>query len=177
MTNRRRTRMTACVVLIVLAGCAGKGSTTKPRAASSTRTGTMPAASRFVEVIDNPWMPWPRGTTWVFTGKTEDGTERTVVTVTDKTKVVQGVRTVVVHDVVHVDGKLLEDTDDWYAQDTAGNVWYFGEDTKEYDGAKVDTSGSWEAGVDGAKAGIVMLAEPAPGKAYRQEYDKGEAED
>ena len=62
---------------------------------------------------------------------------------------VQGVRTTVVHDVVHLDGQLLEDTYDWYAQDKDGNVWYFGEDTKEYSGSKVDTSGSWQAGVHG----------------------------
>jgi hypothetical protein len=78
---------------------------------------------------------------------------------------------------VHVDGRLLEDTYDWYAQDSAGNVWYFGEDTKEYDGSKVDTSGSWEAGVGGAVAGIVMPAQPRAGDAYRQEYLAGEAED
>jgi len=122
-------------------------------------------------------MPWSPGTRWVFTGRTTDGNERTVVTATDRTKVVDGVTTVVVRDVVYREGKLLEDTYDWYAQDQAGNVWYFGEDTSEYDGQNVDTSGSWEAGVDGAEAGIVMLARPAPGDAYRQEYYKGEAED
>jgi urease accessory protein UreH len=97
-------------------------------------------------------MPWSPGTRWVFTGRTADGNERTVVTATDRTKVVDGVTTVVVHDVVYRDGQLLEDTYDWYAQDHAGNVWYFGEDTKEYDGKNVDTAGSWEAGVDGAEA-------------------------
>lgn len=122
-------------------------------------------------------MRWTPGTRWVFTGRTADGNERTVVTATDRTKVVNGVATVVGHDVVYREGKLLENTYDWYAQDHEGNVWYFGEDTKEYDGKNVDTAGSWEAGVDGAEAGIAMLASPAPGDAYRQEYYKNEAED
>jgi hypothetical protein len=83
----------------------------------------------------------------------------------------------VVRDVVRLNGTLLEATDDWYAQDASGNVWYFGEDTKEYDGAKVDTSGSWEAGLDGAVAGIAMPAHPRVGDAYRQEYLAAQAED
>jgi hypothetical protein len=90
---------------------------------------------------------------------------------------VLGVRTTVVHDVVHVDGQLLEDTYDWYAQDKHGNVWYFGEDTKEYDGSEVDTSGSWQAGVDGARAGIAMEGHPTVGDRYFQEWYPGEAMD
>ena len=82
------------------------------------------------------------------------------------------------HDVVTEDGELVEDTYDWYAQDTDGNVWYLGEDTKEYvDGKFAGTAGAWEAGVDGAEAGMVMPAHPEVGKAYRQEYYEGEAED
>ena len=81
-------------------------------------------------------------------------------------------------DRVFEDGELVEDTFDWYAQDTDGNVWYLGEDSKEYeDGEVVSTEGSWEAGVDGALAGIIMKAAPAVGDAYRQEYYEGEAED
>jgi len=84
----------------------------------------------------------------------------------------------VVHDVVSVDGVLEEDTFDWYAQDKQGNVWYFGEDSKEYqNGAVVSTKGSWEAGVDGALPGIMMQADPKVGETYRQEYYKGQAED
>jgi hypothetical protein len=85
----------------------------------------------------------------------------------------------VVHDVVSINSQVIEDTYDWYAQDTAGNVWYFGEDTKEYEnGVLVSTEGSWEAGVDGAKPGIVMYAiQPALGLPYRQEYYVCEAED
>ena len=78
----------------------------------------------------------------------------------------------------YVDGELIEDTDDWYAQDKEGNMWYFGEDSREIeDGEVVSTAGSWEAGVDGALPGLIMLANPIPGIWYRQEYYAGEAED
>jgi hypothetical protein len=83
-----------------------------------------------------------------------------------------------VHDQVFTGPELTEDTFDWYAQDAAGNVWYFGERTEELEGGKVTSrEGSWEAGVDGAQPGIVMLADPVVGETYRQEYLKGEAED
>jgi hypothetical protein len=89
-----------------------------------------------------------------------------------------GVPVVIVHDQVSIDGEVQEDTYDYYAQDADGNVWYFGEDTKEYeDGELKSTEGSWEAGVDGALPGIVMPAHPEVGMAYRQEYAKGHAED
>jgi len=80
--------------------------------------------------------------------------------------------------VVTADGAVVEDTRDWYAQDSAGNLWYLGEETAEYEnGEVVSTEGSWEAGVDGAQPGIAVPAEPAPGMDYRQEYLHGEAED
>jgi hypothetical protein len=120
-------------------------------------------------------MPWVPGTRRVLTG--DHGLERTVVKVTHRTKVVDGVRTVVVRDVVFRNGKPFEITDDWYAQDRRGNVWYFGEETKEKSNGRWDPAGSWESGVDGARAGIVMPAHPEVGDAYRQEYYKGEAED
>jgi len=128
----------------------------------------------FVAVVDNPYLPWIVGTRWTYRGSGE----RNVVTVLPATRVVLGVTTTVVHDEVFTKGELTEDTFDWYAQDRAGNVWYFGEDTKELEGGKVTSrEGSWEAGVDGAQPGIVMLADPAIGETYRQEYKPGEAED
>jgi hypothetical protein len=160
----------------VTAGCSGHDQT-PTASADAPAVSTPPAPGDFVATNDNPWMPWKVGTRWRFLGQTADGTERTVVTVTSRKRVVDGVTTTVVRDVVRLDGKLLEATDDWYAQDSAGNVWYFGEDTKEYDGAKVDTSGSWEAGVDGAKPGIAMLGDPHVGDVYFQEFYRGEAED
>jgi hypothetical protein len=94
------------------------------------------------------------------------------------TKAILGVTSVVVHDTVSNDGTVTEDTFDWYARDREGNVWYFGGDTKEFEnGVVLSGEGSWEAGVDGAKAGIIMKARPRAGVAYRQEYYRGHAED
>jgi hypothetical protein len=132
----------------------------------------------FRETIDNPWFPLSPGTTWVYEGESDGERERNEVTVTAETKTILGVTCVVVRDIVLIDGEVVEDTLDWYAQDTEGNVWYFGEESKDYeDGELVSTEGSWEAGVDGAQPGIVMLAEPAVGDSYQQEYYVGEAED
>ena len=118
------------------------------------------------------------GTTFIYEGKTADGPERVETYVSHKTREVLGVKCTVVRDKAFLNGKLSEDTFDWYAQDKEGNVWYFGEDTKEYENGKVvSTKGSWEAGVDGAKPGIVMEANPRVGDSYRQEYYEGEAED
>ncbi len=101
-----------------------------------------------------------------------------MVTVTNRTKVIDGVTARVIHDVVSAGGHPIEKTYDWYAQDSSGNVWYMGEDTKEYKNGKVSsTAGSWEAGVGGAEAGVIMPGDPTVGLAYRQEYDKGNAED
>ena len=132
----------------------------------------------FVAQIDNQYLPLTPGTTFVYEGETEDGKERIEVSVTHETKEILGVTCIVVRDRVWVDGELAEDTLDWFAQDKDGNVWYFGEDSKEYeDGKVVSTEGSWEAGVDGAKPGIIMKANPQVGDAYRQEYYEDEAED
>jgi len=138
----------------------------------------VPPPSEFVATVDNPYMPWIPGTKWVFEGISDGTHERNVVVVTDRTKVVMGVTTTVVHDQVFSGGELAEDTMDWYAQDSAGNVWYFGEDTAEYkNGSVTSTAGTWEAGVDGAQPGVVMLAQPTVGESYHQEFRKGEAED
>ena len=134
--------------------------------------------SSFVKVIDNPYLPLRPGTTWVYQGISEGEREKTVVSVTDQTKEIMGVTATVVRDRVFVAGELAEDTDDWFAQDGDGNVWYLGEETAEYeDGKVVSREGSWEAGVDGAQPGVVMLGDPRVGDTYRQEYYEGEAED
>ena len=119
------------------------------------------------------------GSRWVYRETDADGTEQQVdVTVTDKTRDILGIPATEVHDLVTEDGEPVEDTLDWYAQDSLGNLWYLGEDTKEYEnGEVVSTEGSWEAGVDGAQAGIILPADPQAGMAYRQEYDAGQAED
>jgi outer membrane murein-binding lipoprotein Lpp len=130
--------------------------------------------AEFTTKIDNEYLPMKPGTTFVYEG----GAEHDEMSVTHDTKKVMGVECVVVDDRAWEDGKLIERTYDWFAQDNKGNVWYFGEDTKEYKNGKVtSTHGSWEAGVDGAKPGIIMQAHPKVGQVYRQEYYKGEAED
>ena len=131
----------------------------------------------FSTTIDNPFFPLPVGRTWVYRTTVPDGVEHVRVQVLAKTKVVDGVTCVVVHDTLHKRGKLIEDTYDWYAQDAKGNVWYFGEDTTSYSGGRPDKGGSFQAGKHGAKPGIIMLAHPKVGRTYREEYLPGEALD
>ena len=133
------------------------------------------AAPGFSTHIDNPYWPMRPGTRWVY----REGTQRVVVRVSHRTRLVAaGIRGRVVRDTVTDGGMLVEDTSDWYAQDAKGNVWYLGEDTTEYDNGKpVSKEGSWEAGVDGAQAGIVMPARPRVGRRYREEHYPGHAED
>jgi hypothetical protein len=134
--------------------------------------------------IDNPLFPLVAGTTMIFRADTPDGCEETRTIVTNGTKSIAGITTRVVHDAVFVGptctGKLRlsEDTLDWYAQDDAGNVWYMGEDTKDcVKNRCTPGAGSWEAGVNGATPGFIMLANPAKNDRYRQEYLAGAAED
>jgi hypothetical protein len=132
----------------------------------------------FVSVIDNPYYPLPVGRTLVYRGVRDGQTQVDRVTITDNTKVIGGVTATVVRDVAKHGTTLLEATTDWFAQDTEGNVCYLGEDTKAYlPNGQVDTSGSWEAGVNGAVSGIIMEADPQIPDSYRQEYLVGEAED
>jgi len=132
----------------------------------------------FVAVVDNPYFPLASGAHWEYDAVTEDGNEHNVVEVTPASHEVMGIDVTVVHDVVEVEGRAVEDTLDYYAQDSSGNVWYFGESVRNYtNGALDNTDGSWEAGIDGALPGIVMPAEQTVGHAYRQEYYAGKAED
>jgi membrane-associated phospholipid phosphatase len=168
------------IAAVLAAGCGGQDG--DEGAAPPLPQGSEPVqldADDFVERIDNEYWPMSPGTRWVYReGDQKGGELRVEVTVTDQTRQVLGVDATVVHDVVEEDGEVIEDTYDWYAQDRWGNVWYLGEDTKEFDGGNVvSTEGSWEAGVDGAQAGIILPGEPTVGSAYRQEYYEGEAED
>jgi len=122
----------------------------------------------------NTYMPLLKGFTRIY----EAGDETVTVTVTDETVEIMGVTCIVVRDTVSENGELIEDTDDWFAQDIHGNVWYFGEISRNYeDGLLENLDGSWMAGRDGAKAGIVMQAVPESGQVYRQEWALAEAED
>lgn len=138
-----------------------------------------PGAASFVDGIDNPYWPLAPGTRWNYEATTDEGTETIELVVLSETRQVAGVTCTVVHDTVKFKGELIEDTYDWYAQDAEGNVWYMGEDSKEYtNGELIGTTGSREAGVDGAKPGIKVwnishLEEPP----YYQEFYRGEAED
>jgi hypothetical protein len=134
--------------------------------------------ANFVTVIDNPYFPLPVGRKFVYTGVKDGQTQTDTVTVTDQKKVILGIPTTVVNDVATHDGTVLEKTFDFYAQDMQGNVWYLGEDTTQFlPNGKADTSGSFVAGVDSARPGIIMEASPQIPDAYRQECLAGQAED
>jgi hypothetical protein len=141
--------------------------------------GGNPAPSRFVHGLTNPWFPLRPGTTWTYRGVKDGKPSRDVVHVTGATRRIAGVVCTAVSDRLYLSGRLEERTTDWYAQDKAGNVWYFGEDTAELDAhGKVKTrEGSWLAGVNGARAGLFMPARPHVGQSALQEYYKGHAED
>jgi hypothetical protein len=148
--------------------------------AALVSTLALAAAPGFSTHIDNPFWPMKPGTRWTYRETAPGATrQRIVVTVTHRTRrVASGVTVRVVHDRATSHGQLVEDTFDYYAQDGKGNVWYMGEDTTEFEhGKPVSKAGSWEAGVDGAKAGIVMLAHPRVGRRYREENYPGHALD
>jgi hypothetical protein len=130
--------------------------------------------------ITNPYFPMKPGTRWTYQEIDPDGAVQEVVLIatTETKKLANGITGRVVRDTVTLEGEIIEDTFDWYAQDKDGNVWYMGEDTAEFENGEVTTKeGSWEAGVDGAIPGVIMPANPQAGMAYRQEYYKGHAED
>jgi hypothetical protein len=166
---RRAAPLIAALAVALAAGC------------GSTQTKSAPIAKRasFTANVTNPWFPLRPGSVYRYRGIKDGEPSREVMTVTHQTKTIDGAACVVVSDLLYIRGKLEERTSDYYAQDTKGNVWYFGEQTAELDanGNVKSTSGTWTAGVDGAKPGIFMFARPSPGRSARQEYLKGEAED
>ena len=168
-----RTTLAAACAAAVLAGCG----------ASELPQGSEPVSldpDDFSATIDNKYWPMKPGTRWTYREIGEEGdVQSVVVTVSSKTKKIEnGITARIVRDTVRLDGKIIEDTFDWYAQDAAGSIWYLGEDTAEFKNGRITTrEGSFEAGVDGALPGVIIPAEPEPGQTYRQEYLKGEAED
>jgi hypothetical protein len=165
------------LAVLALAGCSGDSKSHS----SSLPQGTKPSKlepSDFTTTIDNPYWPMKPGSHWVYSEVENGEAQRVDVTVTDRTRVLGGVAARVVHDQVTRKGQLVEDTDDWYAQDSHGNIWYLGENTKEYENGKLKTTaGSWAYGVDGAQAGVVVPSDPKQGMRYREEYWAGHAED
>jgi hypothetical protein len=179
MLNRPRSTAIAVGVLgvaaAVAASVAGAGQRALPQGSEPVQLDP----ADFSTTIDNPYFPLVPGDRHVFRETDGETRQRVVVGVSKRTKpIANGVVARVVHDRVTERGKVVEDTFDWYAQDSAGNVWYLGEDTVECRNGRIKNhSGSFEAGVDGAQPGVIMAANPVPGLEYRQEYYAGEAED
>jgi hypothetical protein len=154
-----------------------------PLATPKLPTGADPVSldpTNFSADITNPYWPMKPGTRWIYRGVEEGkSAEDIVVVVTTSTKkLANGITARQVRDTARSEGQIIEDTVDWYAQDSDGNVWYMGEHTAEFENGKiVSREGSWEAGKDGAMPGIIIPAQPEVGQKYRQEYKKGEAED
>ena len=149
------------------------------RAAAETGPPTLPASSHFSAKVTNEWFPLTPGARYVYVGVKDAKAARDVLVVTHQTRTINGVPCITVRDRLYLNGVLAERTTDWYSQDDRGNVWYFGEDTAELSpqGRVLNTAGSWTAGVDGARPGVYITAHPVIGRAYLQEYYKGQAED
>ena len=172
--------------LVVLGPASAAGmSPARPRSGGPIKSGAGPgwpatvSPSDFVRRVDNRWFPLEPGSRYRYKGNKEGTRMIDRLHVTHRTKRILGVKTTVVHDVVLMHGRPEEVTNDWYAQDRHGNVWYFGEATKELDrhGNVTSTEGSFQAGVDGARAGVYIPGHPKIGQSARQEFYKGQAED
>lgn len=176
-------------LVLVAAGAGAEAGPTASHRPSCAQPGPyeLPHGSQTVDLdpadfsarITNQYWPMAPGTRWVYAETESNGARlRVVVTVTHRTREIAGIDARVVRDVVTEQGEIVEKTFDWYAQDSGGSVWYLGEFTREYEnGEPVSTEGSFEHGVDGAQAGVVVPARPVPGCSYRQQYYEGEAED
>ncbi len=183
MLTQPRLPHVALLAGLVLVACTEPTTLILPTSESQTGAlGTSNLVQRtFVPRSNNPYFPLVPGTTFHYVSQTADGTEVEDFTVTSQTKVILGVTVRVVEDIVRLDGVITEHTFDWFAQDeTSGDVWYFGEDSREYDpttGEFIGSEGSWEAGVDGAQQGIIMEGNPEVGDSYGEEFAPGVAED
>lgn len=132
----------------------------------------------FVNAINNPYLSLQPGMVWIYAGKDDHGRKIEIEEeVTSNTKIIRGVTTTVVRKRVWQKNKLIREVSEWYAQDKGGNVWSFGKESKKLKNSEIiDTTNSWEAGINGAKPGIVMKAYPRAGDTYRQEFVYGKAE-
>jgi hypothetical protein len=163
---------------IVLAANSGTSSTSSGFPQGSEPVNLDPAD--FTANIDNSRWPMTVGSRWIYrvTDYSDGSVQRDVIKVTNQTKMIaDGIEARVVSDIVTDHGTPTEVTKDWYAQDSDGNVWYFGENTVEYKQGKPSDNGTWQAGVDGNLPGLALPAEPKVGMSYREEYSKGLAED
>jgi hypothetical protein len=175
----------AALIAGALGGAGQVAAVTSPKGSQTIKLGAGPGwpktlqTSDFVRRVNNPRFPLKPGSRWRYRGVDEDGRFADKMNVRHRTKKIEGVRTTVVHDVVLKRGKRREVTNDWYAQDRDGNVWYFGENTKELDrhGNVTSREGSFKAGRDGARPGVLFAGHPRVGLTARQEFYKGHAED
>ena len=176
---RRRARLTSGAaatagLALIMAAAPTPASTSPPPGELAPVHGTYAPkidAANFVARIDNRYLPYKPGTTFHFEGVRGTTPQTDDQVVLRRTKRILGVRCTIVRDTVSEHGRAVERTDDWYAQDRQGNVWYMGEDAFELENGRfVKASDSWKSGVDGARPGIIMPARPRPGDAYRQEY-------
>lgn len=173
-----------CAVVVSTIGCSSTGSKTPDGTAGGDSAVVKPdlpdvSGVTFVAAVANPFFPLPVGSKRTYELTTVEGTERIEIEVLAEAKTIMGVDAVVVKDVAYLNDVIIEETKDWFAQDAAGNVWYLGEDTCEFeDGVCASHHGAWEWGVDGALPGIIMRADPRVDRQpYYQEYYAGEAED
>jgi hypothetical protein len=177
MTGRAARLATSLIALVlVAAGCNNDKGPAEPASPYNPDVDS----TNFVRGVDNPYFPLVPATVFHYEAQTDEGREIEVAEVLSDTMTILGIPVTTVHDQVFRDNELIEDTFDWYAQTDAGDVWYLGEDTRELEGGEVvSTEGSWKAGVDGAKPGVIAWADPAAhiGEEYRQEYSAGVAED
>lgn len=187
ITRLLNAKVTLALVLAcaMTAGAAAASGAVGPRTSNAFPSGAGPGWPKtlrpndFVREVTNPWFPLKPGSVWHYKGLKEGVRTTDVVAATHRTKMVLGVTTTVVHDVVTVNGRPEEVTDDFYAQDREGNVWYFGEETEELNaqGKPTSSEGSFEAGVEGARPGVLIPGKPKVGLVGRQEFFEGEAED
>src|SRR3954463_5911209 len=175
----------AALAAIIAGGTAQSGAAPAAKGQRTIKSGAGPGwpktlhPSDFVRRVNNPWFPLKPGSKWFYRGIEGKTHESNKVHVKHKRKTILGVHTTIVHDVVFKHGKPREVTDDWYAQDRHGNVWYFGENTKELDshGHVTSREGSFKVGKNGARPGVLFPGHPKRGQTARQEYLKGHAED
>jgi hypothetical protein len=179
MNSKKLAALALLAAALPVAGCGSSSSGPTKQARSPASPAPVFDRSNFVRGVDNPWFPLVPGSVYRYRGMKDGKPTTEVMTVTDRTRDIEGVAATVVTDRLFERGKLAEDTSDWYAQDRDGSVWYMGEATRELDakGRTTSTEGSWETGVHGAEPGIFMPAHPAVGQSFRQEYLKGQAED
>ena len=173
MRVRNVFRVAACLIAVCVAVARFAGADQKPK-----EWNPVIDPANFVVGVDNQYFPLVPGRTLVYRSETKDGLEEVQFEVTRRQKTILNVTTMVVIESETLDGETVEVSENWFAQDREGNVWYFGEFSQSYEnGRPVSTEGSWEAGVNGARPGIIMLADPSGGGAYFQEHAVGVAED